>query len=68
MADPIRHDDGTYSCPSCARVLVPTPGLMHYRGRDFAALFCASCNSMWDNPDDSMLGYAEQCARTPGTP
>ena len=57
VSEPIRVGE-RFLCPSCKCVLVPTPGTMAYRGKEFAGLVCHPCNALWDNPDDSMLEHA----------
>jgi len=49
--------------PTCGHAIVVKPSMFHYRGRSFSGLVCETCNSLWDNPEDSFWGYVEACAR-----
>lgn len=59
---PTKGEDGVYRDPK-GHVLVPRPGSMYWRGRYLAGLYCETCNSIWDNPEDSLIEAAERSAR-----
>ena len=52
--------DGNYRCPKCNGILIPTPGTMMYKGKQFPGLVCNPCNGLWDNPSKSMFDYIEK--------
>ncbi len=53
------------SCPKCGARRVCREGMFCWRGRTFSGLVCESCNSLWDNPDDS---FKEHVGLPPGDP
>lgn len=53
-----KNSDGKYHCPRCKSVLIPTPGTFAWGGKFFAGLVCEPCNSLFDNPEDSMFEFA----------
>lgn len=58
MDIPLTKKEDGYHCPRCESVLNPTPGTFAYRGKLFAGLVCLACNSLRDNPEDSMFEFA----------
>ena len=40
-------------CTKCGSVFERRPEQFHWRGQFFHGLVCVTCNSLWDDPDDS---------------
>ncbi len=47
----------------CEHVKTIRPNSMFYKGKNFSALYCEECNSIWDNPNDSMMEYAKNYSK-----
>ena len=60
-----RDDDGKFRCFK-KHIVKAQERTMYYRGRYFAGLMCVPCNSLFDNPDDSLLAFAAECAKGKG--
>jgi len=49
-------------CPKCNQPAIVKEAMFHWRGKNFSGLVCETCNTLWDNPDDSFKDAVEQSA------
>lgn len=55
----IKSDAVVTTCPKCQwdKEMIVKEGAFFWRGKYFSGLVCETCNSLYDNPNDSFMEY-----------
>lgn len=61
MKEPTLHD-GSYWCPRCDDKMVVQQNTFFWRGKFMSGLVCKTCNTLWDNPEDSFMEEVHRTA------